>query len=170
MTGPAPEFSRPFDTSTLDEGGATITLEAEEAQRAAIARRLDIPALDLLKGKFRLRRTPGGVEVVLSLAARAERRCVVSLEPMTEEIAEEFKLRFDRKFDDESAADPESEWTIEPLEGVMIDLGDTLVQHLSLSLDPNPRKPDAMSLLEEYRAATSPSPFAVLKGLVDRDG
>ena len=61
------------------------------------------------------------------------------------------------------------DWTREPLETATIDLADMLVQHLSLSLDPHPRKPGAKSLLEDYRDAASPSPFAVLKGLVDRD-
>ena len=77
---------------------------------------------------------------------------------------------FDRRFielDDEG--DNEDEWR-EPLEGDEIDLGELLVQHLSLALDPYPRLEGAESLLPEYRTATLSSPFAALKDLKKTDG
>ncbi|MGD9801132.1 MAG: hypothetical protein AB7V02_11105, partial [Parvularculaceae bacterium] len=62
----------------------------------------------------------------------------------------------------------ETAWR-EPLDGDEIDLGELLVQHLSLALDPYPRKDGAESLLETYRNAATASPFAGLKGLKDPD-
>jgi hypothetical protein len=169
MTIHQAELSRIVDVTTLARDGERITIEANEAQLAAIERRLKIPALYFLKGDLNLRPTASGLEVILTLSARAERRCVVSLEMMQEEVKEVIKLRLDRDFDDESPEAASDEWSVEPLEGANVDLGELLVQHLSLSLDPNPRKPGATSLLAEYRDATSPSPFSVLKGPVDRD-
>lgn len=163
-------ISRFVDITTVDAGGADFVIETNEGERAAIAKRLDIPGLQSLRGSFRLTPVRGGVEVRLALDAVAERICVASLEPMTETIREEFTLVFDRNFEaDDLDEFAESETLREPLEGDEIDLGEILVQHLSLSLDPFPRKSGAESLADKFRDATSASPFSALKGLVDRD-
>ncbi len=163
-------ISRIVELASIDEGGAGYVVEPNETERAAIAKRLDIPALAKLRGAFTLTPVRGGVDVRLSLDAVAERTCVASLEPMTETIREEFRLQFDRNYEEQDIDELiESEILREPLEGDEIDLGEILVQHLSLSLDPYPRKPDVPSLAEKFRDATSASPFSALKGLVDRE-
>lgn len=169
MTDEVPPFSRLIEIAALD-GRTHFTMEASAEARAAIARQLDIPALRFLKSDLELTPTAAGVDVILTIDAAADRLCVVSLEPMLEEIRETYKLRLDRDFDDEAAGDDDDEWTHEPLEVDVLDLGDLIVQYLSLSLDPHPRKPGAKSLLEDYRDAATASPFAALKGLVDREG
>ena len=58
--------------------------------------------------------------------------------------------------------------TPEPIEGDVIDLGGYLVEHLSLELDPFPRKPGAV--FEQPPEPGEISPFAVLKGLRPTDG
>lgn len=166
-----PRLARLVDLATLDGGPTRIKIETNEAERAEIARRLDLPSLTGLSGEFDLTPTAAGVDILISVKAVAERACVVSLEMFTETVDERFKLRLERRFDDESESDgDDDDWTREPLESEVLDLGEILVQHLSLALDPHPRKPGAKSLLEDFRDAASPSPFAVLKGMVDRDG
>jgi uncharacterized metal-binding protein YceD (DUF177 family) len=157
----SPVLSQVIDVRDLPPGGADFLIDADESQRRAIARRLGIPGLSRLSGAVRAIPFKGGVSIRLTLDAIAERQCVASLEPMTDTIRETIDMRFDRAYRDDDLE--ESDVLVEPLEGDAIDLGELVVQHLSLSLDPYPRKPGAESLLEKYRSAPSPSAFAALK-------
>ncbi|MCB2112717.1 MAG: DUF177 domain-containing protein [Parvularculaceae bacterium] len=163
-------ISRVIEIGALHAREAEFVIEANEEQRAAIAARLGAPSITRLRGVFRVQPTRGGAEIDLKLSAAVMRHCVVSLEEMIETVEEEIPMVFDRRFielDDEG--DNEDEWR-EPLEGDEIDLGELLVQHLSLALDPYPRLEGAESLLPEYRTATLSSPFAALKDLKKTDG
>ena len=167
---PHDTVSRPIEISTIAEGGADYVIEPSENERAAIARRLGIPAITKLRGQFHLERRRGGVDAQLTINAETERTCVASLEPMTETIRETILMQFRRDLEETEADDAiDNEVLLEPLDGDEIDLGELLVQHLALSLDPYPRFEDAQSLAEKYRGAASPSPFSTLKGLVERD-
>jgi hypothetical protein len=163
-----PTFSHLVELASLPEQGASIVIQPDAKERDAIAARLDLPALPRLRGEFSLRPFSGGVDIDLLLDAEAQRVCVVTLEPMTEIIHEEIAMQFSRDLNDEEI-DPDDPIMREPLEGEAIDLGEILVQHLSLSLAPHPRKADADQVLEKYRGAASTSPFAGLKGLIDRE-
>ncbi len=148
------------------ENRYTVTLNATACD--AIAARLGEPGLVRLQGNFALTPFKGGLSLDLRVVARANRLCVASLEPLIEDIDERYTIRFERGLSaDLAASDAEDEVAHEPLETDALDLTEILVQHLSLSLDPHPRKPGAPSLTETYRDAARPSPFAVLKGLVD---
>lgn len=164
----APTLSRIVIVSGLDASGADYAIETTAAERLAIAGRLDIPALNSLTGKFRLTPMRGGVEIRLALDAEAERTCVVSLEPMIETIHDAVTMQLLRAYEPEADIN-DDDILREQLSGDEIDLGELLVQFLSLSLAPYPRKPDAEPLLEKYRDATSLSPFAALKGPGDRE-
>ncbi len=166
----AETISRVVDIGSLDGSGVRHVLEPTEAERAAIARRLGIPAIKSLRGEFLLTPTRGGVDIALNLSAVTERICVASLEPLDEVVHEEIRMAFDRNFNELDTEElGEGDISREPLEGDEIDIGELLVQHLSLSLDPFPRKKDAASLSERFRDAASSSPFSVLKGLADRE-
>lgn len=173
MTAPGVKYetiSRLVDVASLDASGGDYVIEPTEAERAAIAKRLGIPAIKSLRGEFRLTPLRGGVEIRLKIDAEAERICVASLEPMRETIREEIRMQFDRNYaEDESDDLADSELLREPLDGDELDLGELLVQHLSLSLDPYPRKEGAEGLADKFRDATSSSPFSALKGLADHE-
>lgn len=173
MTAPSVKhdtISRLVDVASLDASGADYIIEPTEAERAVIAKRLDIPAIKSLRGEFQLTPVRGGVDIRLKVDAEAERICVASLEPMRETIREEIRMQFDRNHvEGESDDIADSELLREPLEGDELDLGELLVQHLSLSLDPYPRKDGAESLADKFRDAASSSPFSALKGLADRE-
>lgn len=161
-------LSRVVLVSDLDASGADYAIEASAVERQEIAARLDIPALNRLSADFRLTPMRGGVDIRFTLSAEAERICVVSLEPMTETIDETVNMQLLHAFDPDADI-VEDEILRERLESDEIDLGELLVQFLSLSLDPYPRKPNAEAHLEKYRDAASLSPFAALKGPVDRE-
>ena len=161
-------LSRVILVSDLDASGTDYAIEASAVERRDIAARLDIPALNRLSADFRLTPTRGGVDIRFTLNAETERICVVSLEPMREVIHEMVTLELRRAYDPDEDID-DDEVIRERLDGDEIDIGELLVQFLSLSLDPYPRKPRAEPLLEQYCDATSTSPFASLKRLVDRD-
>ncbi len=163
-------LSRIIDISGLKDHGAEFVIEADDEQKKAVAARLDVPSVKTLRGVFTMRPMRGGAAVDLRLKAELERRCVVSLEPMVETIDEEISMVFDRNFvEADDDRDDDDEWR-EPLDGDEIDLGELLVQHLSLALDPYPRRQDADSLLDEYRSAATASPFEALKALKKPNG
>lgn len=161
-------ISKLIELDDIPQGGADYVLEPNEQQRAAIAKRLGIPAVDQLRGAFAVKRVSGGAELKLQLTAETGRICVASLEPMKEEIEETVLMRFERNFvEDEDGADDDI--IREPLESEAIDLGEILVQHLSLALDPYPRKSGAESLADRFSENAAASPFAKLKDLKGLD-
>lgn len=163
-------ISRIIEVTSLDESGARFLLEPSAAERSAIAQRLEIPAIRSLRCEFFLTPTRSGVNLVLKLDAEAERICVTSLEPLVESIREEIRISFDRNYvENENDEFSENEVLREPFEGDEIDIGEILVQHLSLSLDPYPRKKGATNLSEKFRDAALSSPFSALKGLADHE-
>ena len=155
-----PEFSRPL---LLDRIGAglTRTVEANEAERQALATRLGLPAIELLSVTFHLS-PPARATVAATglLSARVTQECIVSGEPVEAALNEAFAVRFvpeGRESDDLS--DPDSPDDVAYTDGV-IDLGEAATEQLALMLDPYPRKPDAV--LPDELAAGAESPFAAL--------
>lgn len=134
-------------------------LEANEAERAALAEVLDLQAIHRLVAKVGLRRLSSGlVEVKGSFESEVVQTCVVTLEPVPAKVAESFRLTFgdaqpepdlteiDIDFDD---SDPP-----EPILDGKIDLGVIIAEQLSLGLDPYPRKEGA-ALPQEFEPKES---------------
>lgn len=164
-----PEFSRPLAAEKVGRGGMTVDIEASAEERAALARRFGLVAMDSLRAACRLRSVAGGmIELTCKFAARVTQECVVTLAPVAADVADEFQLRYaldpaalPLSADDEidmAADDPP-----EALADGAIDLGEAVAQHLALALDPFPRAPGA-----EF-ASGSPeetgNPFAILARL-----
>lgn len=163
------EFSRAVAVSALPLQGRAFDLSPTEAERAAIARRLDIPGVERLAGHIDVKPARGGATLSGKLSASLTRQCVVTLEPMTEEIAESFALRFVRAEPQTEAGEAElliDEDTPEPLDGDVIDIGEALVQQLALAMSPYPRRPDADFTKAEFGQTLEKSPFDVLKGAI----
>ncbi len=57
---PEPEFSVPFLVERLGRSAITERIAADAGQRARLARRLGLVALDRLEATVTLRRLPGG--------------------------------------------------------------------------------------------------------------
>src|SRR4249919_541839 len=93
-TGTAtPEFSRPVPLARLGAEPFRLEISASEAERAALARRFDLIALDRLSARVELVRM-GKDRFVLHAAFAAEfvQSCVVTLDPVGGAVAEEFTL------------------------------------------------------------------------------
>jgi len=164
----APEFSRPVLLVRIAAAPFRQEIVADAGERAALARRFGLIALDRLSATVELIRKSGDLYL---LHARFEaafvQECVVTLEPVPGTSAEEFSLLYGPPEVEESAAGAvEDAIAFEPLTRDAIDIGEAVAQEFSLALPPFPRSPDA-----ETGATTSsdvPGPFAALSRLLGR--
>jgi uncharacterized metal-binding protein YceD (DUF177 family) len=141
---PAPEFSRMVDVPRVAGRVARHAIAADDQERAALAQRFGLVALDRLEAELRIELLRGGmVRIEAALAADLTQECVVTLEPVPAKIEESFALLYGPpEAAREVVIDGEAE-TVEPLEGARIDVGEAVAQQLSLALDPFPRAPGA---------------------------
>lgn len=159
---------------TLAEAGAgkTVTLTADAAVRAAIAKRLDLVQLDRFEARVEVRAVAGGIGLRGEVQARLVQSCAATDLPVPATIAEPFDLKFLRDLQPDEDGEIEVELDAEdidilPLEHDRVDLGEVAVQTLSLALDPFPRHPDADRILAEKGVLSEEQagPFAALAAL-----
>lgn len=165
----------------LAETGEHMALVADAEIRAGVARMAGLRDLPRLEASFDLSpHSGGGLRVNGRVAATVGQTCVVTLEPVTNEVEEDIDLIYmppaaaaapdgsepaaEPKAAEPKAAEPE------PLIGGTVDLGALATEFLLLGIDPYPRKPGAV--FEAPRdQAPEPGPFAALAGLMkNRDG
>ena len=144
---PAPEFSRAVPVESLEDGETVIDIEADADERAALARRFGLLALDSLTAKVGLTPVDGGlVRVHGALAAKVTQACVVTLEPVTTRVEASFQRQYGTDAPEEAGgliADADTEESAEPLAHGTVDVGETVAEQLALELDPFPRAPEA---------------------------
>lgn len=166
-----PEFSH---VVTLAEAGPgkTVTLDADEATRVAIAKRLGLVELDRFEATIEVRVVAGGIGVSGEVRAKLVQSCAATGLPVPATIAEPFALKFLREMPPGDIEDIEIELGSEeidvlPLEHDRTDLGEVAVQTLSLALDPFPRHPDADRILAQKGVLSEEQagPFAALAAL-----
>jgi uncharacterized metal-binding protein YceD (DUF177 family) len=169
----APEFSRPYRLSELEPQGDAVELEATAEERAALARRFGLPAVDRLVASLDLQRDARAKKFLVrgELQADLTQICVVTLEPFAETVSESFAARFVR---DAPAASAATEVFVdladgeppEPVAGDSVDLGELVAQYLLLAMNPHPRRPGAEFAPGEPAQAPEEeerkSPFAAL--------
>lgn len=163
-----PEFTHEIELGEVGKQGKTFRLSANEEERARIAARLGAPSVEKLEGALRISATKTAIRVEGNIEAVLTRECVASLEPMQESVSEEFDIDFLREPPDEAGEEDDLE-APEVHEGSRLDLGELLVQQLSLAMDPFPRKEGVESLAEAYAPPEKVSPFAGLKGMLGKD-
>ena len=85
MTELRSEFPRPIATHDLPLGGRSFDIEATPDERAGLARRFEILAVNNLRADGVIRPEAGGRRVKLEghLSAEVVQTCVVTLEPVT---------------------------------------------------------------------------------------
>jgi len=159
------ELERLFPLDRLGGRPAEFVVEADEGERAALARRFAIPAVEALRCHFSLRRAATGiVEAEGRLDARVVQTSVVTLEDFPQDVAESFRLRFVPAGQESDDEDPDAPDDI-PYEGTALDLGEAAAEQLALALDPYPREPGVLlreALPREEGMDPAPNPFAVL--------
>jgi uncharacterized metal-binding protein YceD (DUF177 family) len=153
---PAPEFSRVVSIARLGAEAAEHVITAGEGERAALAGRFGILAIERLAATVRLMRIAGGVRLEAALEAEVVQECVVMLEPFTSTVSDSFALVYRRRVEvgEGTTIDVDVD---EPLLGDEIDIGEAVAQQLSLALDPYPRSPAAQSRMTEAAEAMKPA-------------
>jgi hypothetical protein len=159
----------------VPETGEHMALVADAETRHAITRMAGLRELPRLEANFDLlRQGSGGLRVTGRVSATVGQNCVVTLEPLQNEIEEDVDLLYmpavvAAATDGETPAEPK--WDDpEPLIGGAVDLGVIATEFLILGIDPYPRKSGVV--FEPSRdQKPDPGPFAALAGLMkDRDG
>src|SRR5689334_11285401 len=146
---------RAFVTVTqIPERGLHREIEADEATRAAMAEAAGLRELAIARASFDLTPRSGGrVHVTGRVQARVGQTCIVTLEPLDNDIDEEVDLIFApseqipeaaRSADEDDNVMTEAADAPEPIENGIIDLGRLAADMLYLAIDPYPRKPGAV--------------------------
>ena len=172
---PQPDIpSFEVNVTTLPRAGFPLALRPDAAERERIARACGVEGFDLLEADLTLTRWRGdGVELRGEVHAIVRQECVVTLEPVTNEIREQLAVTFlppdsklarDEEASQELVLDPEGPDIPESFSGEAIDVWPVVVECLILAIDPYPRAPGA-ELDSRYVGGQEEreSPFSVLK-------
>jgi hypothetical protein len=162
-------WSVPVAVQDVPETGLRLALAADERTRAAIAKLADLRGLPRLEATFELaRHGREGLQVVGTLSATVGQTCVVTLDPIENEVEESIDLIFAPGAASNADASGGMEDVVldapEPLTGGRVDLGAIATEFLILAIDPYPRKEGAV--FEAPALPDDPNhPFAALAAL-----
>jgi len=178
------EIERLVDLDRMGANGTALDIVASDGERAALAKRFGFLGLPAFSTRVTVDRRIGGQIVVEGrLRGKIVQACVLTLDPVTQELDDAFRLVFKKDLADER--DPESGEAVlsahadspEPLSGNLLDVGEIVAEQLSLVAEPYPRRPGAK--LEDVlprprgggrKSPTEPRrhPFAGLAALRDK--
>lgn len=168
----ANEFARPIRLDALGPGARDFAFAAEPEERAALARRFAVEAIDRLEVQAALHRDGPVVRAEGRVIAAVVQRCVATDAPLPIAIDETFALRFVPAADvgDDEVELSEADCDTVAYADGAVDLGEAAAETLLLALDPFPRSPGADAALREAGVLEEgeTGPFAALKGLRDR--
>jgi uncharacterized metal-binding protein YceD (DUF177 family) len=178
------ELERIVDVDRMGVNGAALDIAASDSERAALAKRFGFLGLPAFSARVTVDRRIGGRVVVEGrLRGKIMQACILTLDPVAQDLDESFRIVFKEDLAEER--DPESGEALvsaqadapEPLPGHMLDVGEIVAEQLSLAADPYPRRPGAK--LEDVlpksrrdgrveRPAQRRHPFAGLASLKDK--
>jgi hypothetical protein len=161
----------------LDEVGETgrhVELEASEAARSALAKPAGVDAVERLVARFDLtRRGRDGLRVSGRVRATVRQTCVVTLEPLANEVDEAVDIEF-LPAPDGSALGTDSEIVLtsaderEPLVDGNVDLGLLATEFLIVGVNPYPRKTGVTFEAPQAASDEPGHPFAALATLKEK--
>jgi uncharacterized metal-binding protein YceD (DUF177 family) len=161
-----PEFSRQVRAERVGPEGLRERLQADPAERGALAKRFGIESVERLEATLDLAAEPGGtVRVRGQLAADVTQACVVTSDPVPQRIEEAVDLRFVPAGMESADDDPGAPDEIPMTRGGVLDLGEAVAEQVALALDPYPRSEGAELPPEARDESGSPGPFAALSRL-----
>jgi len=175
MADKSDPWSVPIAVAQIPEAGLHRDIEAGPAARSAMAEAASLR--EILSAHAALDVTPRGggrFQVAGRVQARIGQTCVVSLDPIENDVDETIDLIFappeqipqlSDLVDEGGESEAEIPDPPEPIENGIIDLGRVATDALFLGINPYPRKPDAV--FEPPVVAEDPEdhPFAALKAL-----
>jgi len=179
------EIERIVDIDRMGASGSTaLDIAPSESERAALAKRFGFLGLPAFTARVTVDRRAGARVVVEGrLRGKIVQACILTLDPVTQELDETFRIVFKQDLTEER--DPESGEALvnpqadapEPLSGNLLDVGEIVAEQLSLAADPYPRRPGAKleDVLPKPRRDGRPGrqeqrrhPFAGLAALRDK--
>jgi uncharacterized metal-binding protein YceD (DUF177 family) len=168
-----PEFSRPERLDTIGTAPREVRVEANEQERAALAKRFALLGVDRLAARLAVVREGDAFLARGTVEAEVVQACSASGEPVPARIAEAVALRFvegDAR-EDEVELDDSALDTIE-IQGGAIDLGEAAAETMALALDPFPRAAGSEAVLRSAGvvAEDEMTPFNAFAALKDKLG
>lgn len=191
---PNAEWPYPVNVDSIPDMGRHVKMVATAEQCAAIAERLELLGVQKLEADLELNLQNGGHILYVQGALRADvtQSCVVSGQPIESHVEDNFEAWFANndkvasfsrarheaqlKSESEEVQMLEEKDDPEPLVDGQVDLGDLVIQYLSLAINPYPRHPSAgdapVAEADPKKAAAGnlrPNPFAALKNWRPKD-
>jgi hypothetical protein len=132
--------------------GEAVVIEADAAERAALATRFGLPGIDRLRAEVEVEPRGQAIRARGRLTAAIRQTCAISGEDFPATIEEELDLRFVAQGALDPAVDEEAELEIEleaedcdeiEYAGDTFDLGEAVAQTLGLAIDPYAEGPGA---------------------------
>lgn len=172
---PADPWRVPVVVAQIPDTGLHRAFEASDTIRAAMADIAGLREVMAASASFDLTLKSGGrVHVTGEVHARIGQTCVVTLDPIENEISEMIDLMFapseqipslSALAEEAAASDEEIPDPPEPIVNGVIDLGRLATDALFLAIDPYPRRPDATFEPPAEIVDPADHPFAALKAL-----
>jgi uncharacterized metal-binding protein YceD (DUF177 family) len=170
----AAEFSRPVRLDTLGGTPRRVEIEADQAERAALALRFGFVSVDSLGAEADVVREGDGARARGRFSARIVQSCAATGTPVTEALSEPFDIGFRPRPEagapDEEIELSESELDIVFFDGAAIDLGEAVAEAMALAANPYPRAEGAEAALKAagVKSEEEAGPFGALAGLRDK--
>jgi uncharacterized metal-binding protein YceD (DUF177 family) len=170
------EFSRPMTLAEAKRQTAPVLLAADEAERAALARRFALAALDRLEARVELAIDGETIRLTGEVTGDAVQSCVATGEPVPAHVRTPLEITLvpeARSGDVEEVELDSSDLDVETYPaGGRFDLGEIIAESFAIALDPWPRSGNAdaflkaKGILSEEEAGS----FGALAALRDRLG
>lgn len=171
------EFSRTIDVEVIGEGALELDIKANEQECAALADRFELISMAELSAHLILTHQSNQnlIKLKADFTAEVTQRCVVTLKPVNNKVSGSFTSSFSEITPDTDEdileINVEDEDPPEPIVDGAIEVGEIVVEHFGLELDPFPRVPDVdfEAIKNDVKAIKvqeeADNPFAVLKKL-----
>lgn len=170
-----PEFSRLERRDTIGTTEHAVSIAATEPERAALATRFGLVAVNRIEATLRIRTEAAGIVARGVVSADVVQACSVTDEPLPVTVTEHIAVRF---IEENAVDEEEIELSEDALDtmfytGNNIDLGEATAETVALALDPFPRGPNAARVLKaagvigEDELQAAPKPAGALAGLKD---
>jgi uncharacterized metal-binding protein YceD (DUF177 family) len=166
-----PEFSRLQRRDTIGSTEHTVSISATEEERAALATRFGLIALDRLEATLRIRTDAAGIVAHGTVTADVVQACSVTDEPLKVAVNEDIAVRF---IEEDAVNEEEIELSEDALDtmfytGGGIDIGEAAAETVALAIDPFLRGPNAARVLKAAGVISEDDakPAGALAGLRD---
>jgi len=175
MIRPAQPWHVPVRLEDVPETGLHLDLVADEHVRAGLAALAGVRDMPRLEAVLEVVRYGNGLRATGRVSATVGQTCVVTLEPVQNEVEEPIDVIFAPAAGDSSGEDLAAEELADGIDAVeppemlsdgIADVGVVAAEYLMLGIDPYPRKPGAEFNPPAEQGATV-SPFAALAKLKD---